>query len=102
MENERELRQKFEDMVEQFAHQHQNLEAQMMREYHLSDPAAVSASSPKNEKDAAQAAAQAEEPLEEETEKTDPDQPDHHRLPHQEVRSVTSNSGSGELKLITL
>ena len=43
LENERELRQKFEDMVEQFAQQHSSLEAQMRREYHLSDPSSSAA-----------------------------------------------------------
>ncbi len=44
MENERELRQKFEDMVEQYAQQHSNLEAQMRQEYHLKDPSATDTS----------------------------------------------------------
>jgi len=37
MENERELRTKFEDMIEQYAHQHSSLEAQMKKELHLSE-----------------------------------------------------------------
>ncbi len=41
MENERELRQKFEDMVEQYAQQHSSLEAQMRQEYHLKDPSST-------------------------------------------------------------
>ncbi len=40
LENERELRQKFEDMVEQYAQQHSKLEAEMRHEYHLKDPSA--------------------------------------------------------------
>lgn len=39
MENEREIRQRFEDMVEQYAQQHTNLENMIRKEMHLTDPA---------------------------------------------------------------
>lgn len=57
MDNEREIRQKFEDMVEQYAQQHSSLEAQMRKEYHLQDPSSTEKKAPSSSTPADAAAA---------------------------------------------